>query len=107
MAARRSRRKKAAYRKKVQNRFSMFLVSLALLMILVVVYISSMNLQSKLDTLEAQSAELQAQIDAEKERAEEIETLRKRSQTKEYYEEIAKEKLGLVNPDEIVFKAED
>lgn len=107
MAARRSRRRKAAYRKKVQNRFSMFLVSLALLMILVVVYISSINLQSRLDTLEAQSAELQAQIDAEKERAEEIEILRKRSQTKEYYEEIAKEKLGLVNPDEIVFKAED
>lgn len=107
MAAGRSRRRKAAYRKKVQNRFSMFLVSLALLMILVVVYVSSINLQSKLDTLEAQSAELQAQIDAEKERAEEIETLRKRSQTKEYYEEIAKEKLGLVYPDEIVFKAED
>ncbi|MBO5281766.1 MAG: septum formation initiator family protein [Lachnospiraceae bacterium] len=107
MAAGRSRRKKAAYRKKVQNRFSMFLVSLALLMILVVVYVSSINLQSKLDTLEAQSTELQAQIDAEKERAEEIETLRKRSQTKEYYEEIAKEKLGLVYPDEIVFKAED
>lgn len=107
MSAGRSRRKKAAYRKKVQNRFSMFLVSLALLMILVVVYVSSINLQSKLDTLEAQSTELQAQIDAEKERAEEIETLRKRSQTKEYYEEIAKEKLGLVYPDEIVFKAED
>lgn len=107
MAVGRSRRKKAAYRKKVQNRFSMFLVSLALLMILVVVYVSSINLQSKLDTLEAQSTELQAQIDAEKERSEEIETLRKRSQTKEYYEEIAKEKLGLVYPDEIVFKAED
>ncbi|MDE5950709.1 MAG: septum formation initiator family protein, partial [Acetatifactor sp.] len=65
------------------------------------------KLQDKLDTLEAQSAALQAQIDAEKERAEEIEFLRKRSQTKEYYEEIAKEKLGLVNADEIVFKAED
>lgn len=107
MAAGRGRRKKAAYRKKVQNRFSMFLVMLALLMILVAVYVSSIKLQDRLDTLEAQSALLQAQIDAEKERAEEIELLRKRSQTKEYYEEIAKEKLGLVNADEIVFKAED
>ncbi len=107
MAAARTRRKKAAYRKKVQNRFSMFLVMLALLMVLAAVYVSSMKLQDKLDTLEAQSAALQAQIDAEKERAEEIEFLRKRSQTKEYYEEIAKEKLGLVNADEIVFKAED
>lgn len=107
MSARRTRRKKAAYRKKVQNRFSMFLVMLALLMILVAVYVSSIKLQDRLDTLEAQSALLQAQIDAEMERAAEIELLRKRSQTKEYYEEIAKEKLGLVNPDEIVFKAED
>ncbi len=107
MAARRSRRKKAAYRKKVQNRFSMFLVMLALFMILAVVYVSSIKLQGKLDALEAQSAALAAQIDSEKERAEEIETLRKRSQTKEYYEEIAKEKLGLVYPDETVFKAED
>lgn len=107
MAAGRGRRKKAAYRKKVQNRFSMFLVMLALLMILVAVYVSSIKMQARLDTLEAQSAILQAQIDAEKERAEEIELLRKRSQTKEYYEEIAKEKLGLVNADEIVFKAEE
>lgn len=107
MAERRGRRKKAAYRKKVQNRFSMFLVMLALLMILVAVYVSSIKLQGRLDDLQAQSAALQVQIDAEKERAEEIELLRKRSQTKEYYEEIAKEKLGLVNPDEIVFKSED
>lgn len=107
MAQRRGRRKKAAYRKKVQNRFSMFLVMLALLMILVAVYVSSNRLQGRLDDLQAQSAALQVQIDAEKERAKEIEILRKRSQTKEYYEEIAKEKLGLVNPDEIVFKAED
>lgn len=107
MAQRRTIRKKAAYRKKVQNRFSMFLVTLALLMILVAVYVSSVRLQGRLDDLQAQSAALQAQIDTEKERAEEIELLRKRSQTKEYYEEIAKEKLGLVNPDEIVFKAED
>lgn len=107
MAQRRTRRKKAAYRKKVQNRFSMFLVMLALFMILAAVYVSSVRLQGRLDDLQAQSAALQAQIDTEKERAEEIELLRKRSQTKEYYEEIAKEKLGLVNPDEIVFKAED
>ena len=106
MAEKRTRRKKAAYRKKVQNRFSMFLVMLALLMILVAVYASSITLQERLDTLETQSVALQAQIDAEKQRAEEIELLRKRSQTKEYYEEIAKEKLGLVNGDEIVFKAE-
>ncbi|MCM1118849.1 MAG: septum formation initiator family protein [bacterium] len=107
MAERRGRRRKAVYRKKVQNRFSMFLVMLALLMILVAVYASSIKLQGRLDDLQAQSAALQVQIDAERQREQEIELLRKRSQTKEYYEEIAKEKLGLVNPDEIVFKSRD
>lgn len=107
MAEKRGRRKKAAYRKKVQNRFSMFLVMLALLMVLVAVYVSSNRLQGRLEDLQAQSAALQVQIDAELEREKEIELLRKRSQTKEYYEEIAKEKLGLVNPDEIVFKSKD
>lgn len=107
MAGRRGRRKKAVYRKRVQNRFSMFLVMLALLMILVAVYASSIKLQDRLDDLQAQSEALQVQIDAERQREQEIELLRKRSQTKEYYEEIAKEKLGLVNPDEIVFKSRD
>lgn len=107
MAERRGRRRKAVYRKKVQNRFSMFLVMLALLMILVAVYASSIKLQGRLDDLQAQSEALQVQIDAERQREKEIELLRKRSQTKEYYEEIAKEKLGLVNPDEIVFKSND
>ena len=51
MAARRTRRKKAAYRKRVQNRFSMFLVMLALLMILVAVYVSSIKLQDRLDEI--------------------------------------------------------
>lgn len=71
------------------------------------VYASSIKLQDRLDDLQAQSEALQVQIDAERQREQEIELLRKRSQTKEYYEEIAKEKLGLVNPDEIVFKSRD
>lgn len=51
--------------------------------------------------------ELQAQIEEEKKRAEEIKEYEKYVQTKKFAEEVAKEKLGLVYEDEIIFKAED
>ena len=50
---------------------------------------------------------LQEQIDAEEERAEQIEEYRKYTQTKKYVEEVAKDKLGLVNEGEIIYKPEE
>ena len=47
---------------------------------------------------------LQAQLEAESKRAEELEDYKVYVKTKEYAEEVAKEKLGLVNPDEILLK---
>ena len=41
----------------------------------------------------------------EKKRAEDLEEKRVYVQTKQYIEKVAKEKLGLVNPDEIILKA--
>ena len=41
-------RRKAAYRKRHQNRFSMFLVTLVVLMIMVVVAVRSVELQQKI-----------------------------------------------------------
>ena len=50
---------------------------------------------------------LQAQLDQEKERAEDLEEYKVYVKTKQYAEEVAKERLGLVNPDEILLKPED
>lgn len=47
---------------------------------------------------------LQAQLEAESKRADELEDYKVYVKTKEYAEEVAKEKLGLVNPDEILLK---
>ncbi|MBQ5674562.1 MAG: septum formation initiator family protein, partial [Lachnospiraceae bacterium] len=47
------------------------------------------------------------QIAAEQQRAQDLVELRKYTQTKAYVEEVAKEKLGLVHKDEIVFHVED
>ena len=43
----------------------------------------------------------------DRKKAEEIEELKKYVQTKKYVEEVAKERLGLVYEDEILFKAEE
>ena len=75
-------RRKTPYRKRHQNRFSMFLVSLVVLMIMVVVAVRSVELQQKIEGYDTQIASLNAQIEAENARAEEIEEYRKYTQTK-------------------------
>ncbi|MDO4512493.1 MAG: septum formation initiator family protein [Lachnospiraceae bacterium] len=100
-------RSKVAYRRrKPQNRMSMMLVSLVVLILAGVVAVKSAQLQQKKEIYEARQKELEAQIADEELRAEEIEEYRKYTQTKKYVEEVAKDKLGLVYEDEIVFKEE-
>lgn len=100
-------KRKVAYRKRHQNRISMFLVTSVVLMIMVVVAIKSVELQQKIDTYTAKEDQLNLQITAEDDRTEEIEEYRKYTQTKRYKEEVAHDKLGLVYEGEILFKAED
>lgn len=107
MARTREGRRKAAYRKNNQNRFSIVLVVIVVLILTVTVAISCARMSNRLEELEAQIVDLQQQQDVETKRAEEIEEFRKYAQTPGYYEEVAKEKLGLVYEGEIVFKEED
>ena len=103
---RRTTRKKAAYRKKMQNRFSMFLVMLVVVLLVVVVGIKGMELNDQLESLRIEAAEVDAKIAKEKERTEDIIEYEKYTKTKMYYEEIAKRILGLVYEDEIILKEE-
>ncbi len=99
-------KRKVAYRKRVQNRFSMFLVSLVVLLIIIVVAVKGVELHEKLDARNAELAQLNTQLEAEKKRAEEIKEFEKRTQTLGYAEEVAKDKLGMVYEGEIVFTEE-
>ena len=99
-----ARRRRIAYRKRQQSRFSMFLVSLVVVTILVLVGVRSAELHDKIDVKRAEAALLDEQIEAEQNRALEIEALGKEVQTKGYIEDVAREKLGLVYEDEILFK---
>ncbi len=98
------KRKRTVYRKKRQNRFSMFLVTLVVVMILVVVAIKRVEISDKMKTNQAKIELLNEQITAEEIRAEEIKEYEKYTHTKGYVEEVAHDKLGLVYEGEIIFK---
>lgn len=98
--------KKAAYRKKRQNRTGMILVTIVVMMMLIVVTIKSVELQDKKEAYAQREAALLEEIAAEEARTEEIEEYGKYTQTKKYVEEVAKDKLGLVYEGEIIFKDE-
>lgn len=66
----------------------------------------SRNLQESLAGYETRAEALSQQIEDEKARTEEIEALKEYMLTDEYTEEAAREKLGLVKENEIIFQEE-
>ena len=101
------RKRRIRMRKKRQNRFSMALVVMVILMLIIVVSFKRSEIKEKQATYSQREEQLTEQIDEEKKRSEEIEEYGKYTKTKKYAEEVAKEKLGLVNDDEIIFQHED
>lgn len=98
--------RRVAYRRRNQNRFSMFLVSLVVVMIMVVVAARSAGLQQKIIQKNKDRQRLENQIVDEQKRAEELEEFAKEVNTKGYAEDMAREQGGLVHEDEILFKAQ-
>lgn len=86
---------------------SMIVVTGVVAMMLVVVGVGAAGLKEKKALLESESLALEEQIAKEENRTLEIEEYGKEVQTKKYYEQVAKEKLGLVHEDEILFKKQD
>lgn len=67
----------------------------------------SVALQDQLSSYDSQIKELDQQIEEEEGRTTEIDDLKEYMKTDEYVEETAREKLGLVKENEIVFKEGD
>lgn len=67
---------------------------------------SKIGLESQQVTLESKKKILESQIRDEEDRKVELENLEAYVQTKKYIEDMAREKLGLVYEDEILFKKE-
>lgn len=93
--------------KRKQNKASVMLVIIVLIMLIAVVSYNKHNIKIKQEEYTKREEKLLEQIEAEKERAVEIEEYAKYTKTKKYAEEVAKEKLGLVNENEIIFMTEE
>ena len=100
-------KRKIAFKKRRQNRLGMMLVSIVVLMMCLVMVVSMFSLKKKRDGYLEREQSLQQQIDAETKRAEDLKEYEKYTKTAAYVEEVAKDKLGLVYEDEMVFQAEE
>ena len=89
-----------------RHKRSVLAVSAVVFLLFVVVSAKSLSLREKEAQYKAQEMELEAQIREEKARAAKIEELGEYVGTDEYVEDTAREKLGLVHENEIVFQAE-
>ena len=94
-------------RRRSQNRAGILLASFVVLILVTVVSVKSISLMEKVNDYQTREAELQAQIDYELARADEIAEFERYTHTRKYIEDTAKDKLGLVYPGEIIFKNEN
>ena len=89
------------------NRQGVAAIIAVLLLLLIVLQIQSQKLITKNNNYRIQKTELEQAIQDEKVRAGEIRDLQDYINSDEYIEKIARDKLGLVYEDEIIFKAAD
>ncbi|WP_455715364.1 septum formation initiator family protein [Anaerosporobacter sp.] len=89
--------------RKTKKRTGLFTTMCLVVMICSIIVYQKDKLNKRREAYQEQDQALQEQIDTETERAEEIEERRAYVQTKKYIEDVARDKLGLVYEDEIIF----
>lgn len=98
------RKSKRKRRDKLGNRMTLIGITFVVISLAVVVNLRGASLQDKDMEYQIKEENLQAHLHQEETRSEMLEEKRIYVQTKQYIEKVAKEKLGLVNPDEILLK---
>ena len=100
----RERRRKRQRRSAILGIVAAFVV---LIMLAFVLIRNEKTLSAKNAEIESQIDEVESQIDEENERASDLEEYSEYIKTKKFVEEIAKNKFGLIYPDELIFKANE
>ncbi|NLZ80243.1 MAG: septum formation initiator family protein [Clostridiales bacterium] len=90
-------------RRKGRNRAGIIAVIFVVMLLLLVVAYKGLELNEKNEAYLARETKLEVQIRSQEERKVELGEYSKYVQTKKYIEEAAREKLGLVYEDEIIF----
>ena len=98
------RKNTKARRTDTQNKAAMIgIIGVVSLLVIALLY-QGTSLQKKIEANEVRKTQIAEAYAAEQKRTEEIEQLQEEMQSDEYYEKIAKEKIGLVKDNEILFK---
>lgn len=98
--------RRAAFRRRKSNMMNIVLIISVVCILAAAVWINCRSLKVKQAELSAREELLMAQIEEQNAYTQELVELKKYTKTKKFAEEVAKEKLGLVYKDEIVFKPE-
>lgn len=100
-------RKKSSKIKIANNYAGMLAIAAVVLVLLAALMIQSRSLTNRLMVYDTRAAALEEQIEEEQARTEEIDDLKDYMQTDEYAEEVARNRLGLVKDNEIVFQEQN
>ena len=90
-----------------QSGMTMMVIIITVSIVMVAACVRSLDLHHKSRELAVTEAQLESTLEAEQIRAEELVEREKYMKTKKYIEDEAKNKLGLVNEDEIVIKPKE
>lgn len=97
-------KKKRSKKKKSINRAGVLCTGCAVIVLVIVFSVQIIQAHHKTENYKARQEQLQAQIEEEKQRSEELENEKKYVGSKEYIENEAKTKLGMAYDNEIIFK---
>lgn len=99
--------KKQKNKRKIANNYiGMAAISGVALILLGSLAVESVNMRGQVAVYDARAAELEEKIENEKERTKEIDAQKEYMETDEYAAEVARDRLGLVKDNEIVFEEE-
>lgn len=99
-----SRRVRKRKKENLTNHMALIGITMVVLSLAITVQLKGIDLKQKDLTYRIREENLEELVSEEEARAEELEEYRVYVQTKEHIEKVAKEKLGLVNKDEVLLK---
>lgn len=100
--------KRQKNKKKIANNYiGMAAISVVALILLGGLAVESVNMRNRIAVYDARAAELEEKIEDEKARTGEIDQQKEHMETDEYAAEVARDKLGLIKDNEIVFEEEN
>lgn len=100
-------KRRVTYKRTSQKHLPTAMVVTLMVVVMIIAGVRGMTLHAQLAEYDAQIESLQQQIADEEARTQEIEEYGKYTQTDAYVEEVARDKLGLVKENEIIFRNED